>query len=96
MRCHQISVLSVLSVLFILAAPLPNFAKPLAPPWDDIRVKHTWNTVPHNWEALGHPPAGTTIDLHLALKPHHENALTAALYEVSVPRSPKHVLFIRA
>ncbi len=64
----------------------------LAPPWDDIRVKHIWDTVPHNWETLGHPPAGTTIDLHLALTPHHENALIDALYEVSDPRSPKHVL----
>ncbi len=87
MRCHQLSVLSVLA-----AAPLANFATPLAQPWDDLRVKHTWNAVPHNWETLGHPPAGTTIDLHLALKPHHENALVDALYDVSAPRSPKYVL----
>ncbi|KAH9050034.1 subtilisin-like protein [Lactarius hengduanensis] len=75
-----------------LSAPLVNFATPLVPLWDDIRVKHTWNHVPPSWETLGHPLAGTTIDLHVALKPHDENALIDALYEVSTPRSPKHVL----
>ncbi|KAH9045641.1 subtilisin-like protein [Lactarius pseudohatsudake] len=30
--------------------------------------------------------------LHVALKPHDENALIDALYEVSTPRSPKHVI----
>ncbi|KAI9451808.1 subtilisin-like protein [Lactarius psammicola] len=85
MRYHQFSVLSVLA-----AAPLANFATHLAPPWDNIRVKHTWNDVPPNWEALGHPPAGTTIDLHLALRPHHENALIDALYRVSDPESPTY------
>ncbi|KAH9060152.1 subtilisin-like protein [Lactarius vividus] len=59
---------------------------------NDTRVKHTWNAIPPNWEALGHPPAGTTIDLHVALKPHHENALVNALYSVSDPTSPRHVL----
>ncbi|KAH9043043.1 Pro-kumamolisin, activation domain-containing protein [Lactarius pseudohatsudake] len=87
MRRLQLSALSVLT-----AVPFANFAMHLPPPWHDIRVKHTWNAVPPNWEALGHPPAGTTIDLHLALKPHHENALVDALYNVSDPRSPKHVL----
>src|SRR6266702_783647 len=87
MRCHQLSLLFVLA-----AATFANFATPLASPWDDLRVKHTWNVVPPNWETLGHPPAGTTVDLHLALKPHHENALIDALHEVSDPRSPKYVL----
>ncbi|KAI9453248.1 subtilisin-like protein [Lactarius psammicola] len=87
MHYRQLSVFSVLS-----AAPLANLAKTLAPPWNDIRVKHSWNAVPHSWETLGHPPAGTTINLHLALKPHHENALTDALYKVSDPESPEHVL----
>ncbi|KAI9442953.1 peptidase S8/S53 domain-containing protein [Lactarius indigo] len=87
MRFHQLSVLSVLG-----AVPFADFATPLPPPWHDMRVKHTWNTVPPNWEALGHPPDGTTIDLHVALKPHHENVLSNALYEVSDQRSPKHVL----
>ena len=86
MRYRQLSGLSV------LAAALNNLAKPLAPPWNDTRVMHTWNAVPHNWETLGHPPAGTTIDLHIALKPHHENALVDALYEVSDPMNPGHVL----
>ncbi|KAH9063919.1 subtilisin-like protein [Lactarius vividus] len=85
MRCHQLSVISVLAVV-----PFANIAKPLVPPWDDLRVKHTWSTVPPNWESLGHPSAGTTIDLHFALKPYHENALVDALYEVSDPKSPKY------
>src|SRR6266702_1071511 len=92
MRCHQLRV-SVLSALSILAAaPLANFATSLARPWDDIRFKHTWNAVPPHWDTLGHPPADTTIDLHVALKAHNENALIDALYRVSDPRSPKHVL----
>ena len=41
--------------------------------------------------SLGQPPAGTTIDPRVSLKPHHENALTDALYEVSNPRHPKYV-----
>ncbi|KAH8986033.1 Pro-kumamolisin, activation domain-containing protein [Lactarius hatsudake] len=67
--------------------PFANFAMPLPPPWDDIRVKHT---IPPNWEPLGHPHTGTTIDLRLALKPHDENTLREALYKVSDPRSPKY------
>ncbi|KAH9043426.1 subtilisin-like protein [Lactarius hengduanensis] len=85
MRCHQLSVISVLAVV-----PFANIAKPLIPPWDDLLVKHTWSAVPPNWESLGHPSAGTTIDLHFALKPYHENALIDALYEVSDPESPKY------
>ncbi|KAI9454059.1 subtilisin-like protein [Lactarius psammicola] len=85
MHYRQLTRLTVLAV-----ASLHNLANHLTPPWDDIREKHTWNAVPPNWEALGHPPAGTTIDLHLALKPHHENALIDALYAVSNPRSPKY------
>ncbi|KAI9450476.1 hypothetical protein BJY52DRAFT_1215478 [Lactarius psammicola] len=87
MRYCWLSELSVLATAF-----LHNLARPLAPPRDDIRVKHTWNAVPPNWETLGYPPAGITIDLHVALVHHHENALIDALYEVSSPRSPKHSL----
>ncbi|KAI9451126.1 subtilisin-like protein [Lactarius psammicola] len=87
MRCHHLSVLSVLA-----AAPLANFATSFVRPWDDIRVKHTWNAVPSGWDTLGHPPAGTTIDLHVALKAHNESALIDTLYKVSDPKSPKHVL----
>ncbi|KAH8982165.1 subtilisin-like protein [Lactarius hatsudake] len=85
MRYHQLFVLSV-----IAAATFPDFVTPLAPSWDDLRVKHTWDAVPANWETLGNPPAGTTIDLHVALKSHNESALIEALYEVSDPRSPKY------
>ncbi|KAH9175626.1 subtilisin-like protein [Lactarius sanguifluus] len=85
---HQLFLLSV-----IAAATFPDLVTPLAPPWDDLRVKHTWGAVPANWETLGNPPAGTTIDLHVALKSHNWSALIEALHEVSDPRSPKHVLY---
>ncbi len=82
-----------LSVLFVLAAaPLVDPTMSHASLWDDMRVKHMWNAVPTNWESLGHPPADTTTDLHIALEPHHKNALIDALHEVSDPRHPKHVL----
>ena len=82
-----------LAVLSVLAtAPLACLGKPLAPRWDDMLVKHTWGAVPAKWESLGHPAASTTIDLHFALKPHRENALVDALYDVSDPRRPTHVL----
>ncbi|KAI9451127.1 subtilisin-like protein [Lactarius psammicola] len=84
---HHLSVLSVLA-----AAPLANFATSLARPWDDIRVKHTWNAVPSGWDTLGHPSAGSTIDLHVALKAHNESTLIDTLYDVSDPKSSKHVL----
>ncbi|KAI9438396.1 subtilisin-like protein [Lactarius psammicola] len=87
MRYHHLSVLTVLA-----AVPLANSATSLVRPWDDIRVKHTWNAVPSDWITLGHPPAGTTIDLHVAVKAHNENALIDALYNVSDPESPGHVL----
>ncbi|KAI9451319.1 subtilisin-like protein [Lactarius psammicola] len=38
------------------------------------------------------PPAGTTIDLHLALQPHSEDALVDAFCEVSNLGHPKQVL----
>jgi tripeptidyl-peptidase-1 len=56
-----------------------------------MRVKHTWDTVPVNWESLGPPFPGTTIDLRIALKPHRENALIDSLYGVSTPKHPKYV-----
>ncbi|KAH9015769.1 subtilisin-like protein [Lactarius deliciosus] len=65
-------------------------ATPLEPRWDDVRTKHAWSTVPEHWETLGHPAAGTTIDLHIALEPRRKNAVVDALYEVSSPRSPKY------
>ncbi|KAF8267624.1 subtilisin-like protein [Lactarius quietus] len=81
-----------LSMLFILtAAPFHNLAaKPLAPHWDHLRVKHSWNNVPPNWEFLGQPPTGTTIDLNIVLMPYNENTLIDALYDVSDPNSLKY------
>ncbi|KAI9439489.1 subtilisin-like protein [Lactarius psammicola] len=78
MRCHQLFVLPVLAV-----GPLGCLAKPFALRLDDMRIKHSWHAVPADWESLGPPLAGTTIDLRIALKPHRENALVNALYEVS-------------
>ena len=88
MRHSQLSILCVL-----LSTPLYNLAKPLAPNWDHISVKHTWNNVPPKWESLGPPPAGTTIDLNIVLKPQNENALIDALYNVSNPGSSRNVIF---
>ncbi|KAI9448987.1 subtilisin-like protein [Lactarius psammicola] len=85
MRYNWLSALSVLS-----AGPLCPLATPLQPHWGSMRVKHAWNAVPPNWEPLGHPAAETTIDLHIALKSQHENALIDALYEVSTPKHPKY------
>ncbi|KAF8273325.1 peptidase S8/S53 domain-containing protein [Lactarius quietus] len=87
MRYYQLSVLYV-----IATASLTNLAIPPVSHWDDIRVKHTWDTVPSNWESLGPPFFNTTIDLHIALQPQHQNALIDALYEVSTPGNPKHVI----
>jgi hypothetical protein len=78
--------LSVLSVLTVV--PL-GFATPPSPCWDDMRLKHSWDSIPEKWECQGHPPAGTTIDLRVALKPHRKNALIDALYEVSDPSHSK-------
>ncbi|KAI9435934.1 subtilisin-like protein [Lactarius indigo] len=80
MRYHWISVISTLSVV-----PFADLATVPPPPWGDVRVKHTWDTVPANWESLGPPPAGTTINLNIALKPDRKDALIEALHEVSNP-----------
>ncbi|KAF8258637.1 peptidase S8/S53 domain-containing protein [Lactarius quietus] len=79
MRYHCITNLSVLATV-----PLLSLAAPLSSLWDDMHIKHTWDAVPENWESLGLPPSVTTIDLYVALKPEHENALTDALYEEQV------------
>ncbi|KAH8979069.1 subtilisin-like protein [Lactarius akahatsu] len=86
MFIHPLSVLSVLAsgVLDCLVAT------PVEPRWDDVRTKHAWSAVPEHWETLGHPAAGTTIDLHIALEPQRKNAVVDALYDVSSPRSPKY------
>ncbi|KAF8266273.1 hypothetical protein EI94DRAFT_1701859 [Lactarius quietus] len=55
-----------------------------------MRLKHAWETTPEDWDCLGSLPAGTTIDLHVALKPYREDALIDALNEVSDPRHPNY------
>ncbi|KAH9059511.1 subtilisin-like protein [Lactarius vividus] len=89
MHYRYISVLSVLAI-----GLLGGLAKPLSPPWDDMHIKHSWNTVPKNWESLGHPPSGTTIDLYIALKPQRENALVDALHEVSEPGHQRYRAYL--
>ncbi|KAH8979410.1 subtilisin-like protein [Lactarius akahatsu] len=81
-----------LSVFSVLASEIINClaATPLEPRWHNVRTKHAWGAVPEHWETLGHPAAGTTIDLHIALEPQRKNAVVDALYEVSYPRSPKY------
>ena len=80
-----------LSTLSVLAAFPFTLATPIAPRWDDMQVKHAWNTVPKNWKCQGNPPEGTTIDLQIALKPNCESALIDTLYEISDPGNPKYV-----
>ncbi|KAH9025407.1 subtilisin-like protein [Lactarius pseudohatsudake] len=84
MRYHWLYALS-----FLTATPLADLATPPAP-WGDVRVKHAWSSVPANWETLGCPSAGTTINLYIALNPHQESALIDALYEVSDPKHPRY------
>ena len=87
MLLYCISVLS-----FLAAVPLDSLAETLSPRWEDVHTKHSWNAVPTNWESLGCPPNDTMIDLYIVLKPHRENSLIDALYEVSSPGHPRHVL----
>ncbi|KAI9447282.1 subtilisin-like protein [Lactarius psammicola] len=81
--------LSLSALSFLSAALFADFGTSLAP-WDEVRTKHTWNTAPANWESLGHPPAGTTINLYIALKPYRESALIDALNQVSNPKSLRY------
>ncbi|KAH9003215.1 subtilisin-like protein [Lactarius hatsudake] len=76
MHYHLRSVLLTLAAVILGCLAIPR--------WDDLRVKHAWKAVPENWESLGIPSPGTTINLHLALKSHHESALVTALYEEQV------------
>ncbi|KAH8994681.1 subtilisin-like protein [Lactarius hatsudake] len=85
----------LISALFVLAAMLLcSLAKPFSQRWDDMRVKHSWNAVPENWENLGNPLSGTTIDLYVALKAHRENALIDTLYQVSDPNHPRYGAYL--
>ena len=94
MRNHtgSLSVLPVL-VLFVLSARIASLATPSTSLWNEMIIKHKWDAIPDNWVSLGHPPNGTTIELHIVLKANRENALIDALHEVSHPRHPKHVHF---
>ncbi|KAH9003241.1 peptidase S8/S53 domain-containing protein [Lactarius deliciosus] len=85
MRYHLFSVISILAAIL-----LGSLAKPFSPRWDNMRIKHSWNAVPENWESLGNPLSGTTIDLYVALKAHRENALIDTLYQVSDPNHPRY------
>ncbi|KAH8984507.1 subtilisin-like protein [Lactarius akahatsu] len=89
MRYHLISVISVLATI-----PLGSLAKPFSPRWDDMRIKHSWNAVPENWESLGNPLSDTTIDLYVALKAHRESALIDTLYQVSDPNHPRYGAYL--
>ena len=80
------------SLFFLIAVPLAAFVTPIVH-WDDMQVKHTWHTVPADWESLGDPSAGTTIDIDIALKPDRESAVIDALSEISNPQHSRHVLF---
>lgn len=65
------------SLLYVHATILLGcLTTPLAPRWDDLIVQQSWDTVLTNWDRLGLPPAGTTVDLHIALESRRENALT--------------------
>ncbi|KAH9062405.1 subtilisin-like protein [Lactarius vividus] len=85
MRYHLIFLPSVLEAIL-----LGSLAKHFSPRWDDTRIKHSWNSVPGNWENLGNPLSGITIDLHVALKAHRENALIDTLSQVSNPNHPRY------
>ncbi|KAH8983973.1 subtilisin-like protein [Lactarius hatsudake] len=74
-------------LLFLLSAVLGGIA---TSPWDHMRSKHSWKNIPENWECSGLPTADTMINLYIALKPYHENALVDALNEVSDPRHPRY------
>ncbi|KAA1467000.1 subtilisin-like protein [Dentipellis sp. KUC8613] len=76
--------------LTLLAVAAAAVASPHAPRWDDLQVKHAWKTIPANWASEGAAPEGTTIDLRIALKPHQEDALVKALYEVSDPEHERY------
>ncbi|KAH9164915.1 peptidase S8/S53 domain-containing protein [Lactarius sanguifluus] len=93
MHYHCISATFLFVVVVVL---LGSPAKPLrvSPPWDDMHIKHSWNAVPKNWEALGHPPSGSTIDFYIALRSQRENAVVDVLYKVSEPGHPRYRAYL--
>ena len=76
---------------FLIAVLLADFAM-AAIQWDDMRVMHTWDSVPENWESLGNTTDGARINLHIVLQPGRESAIIDTLLEVSDPNHPRHVL----
>ena len=90
MSYHWLSTLSILIALLLLVL-LAEFAT-AAVHWDEKRVMHAWDDVPTDWESQGNTTVGAKIKLHFALKSDRENALIDALYEVSNPDHPRHVL----
>ncbi|KAF8257993.1 peptidase S8/S53 domain-containing protein [Lactarius quietus] len=85
MPCHRIFLRSAQAL-----AALASLVTALSPHWHDMRTKHAWPAVPHEWEWVGRPQADTTFDLYVVLKSHRENALIDALYEVSTPGHLKY------
>ncbi|KAH9041308.1 subtilisin-like protein [Lactarius pseudohatsudake] len=86
--------LSVLCVLTVITTPLDSAATPFLPNWNDMHTKHRWHTIPGEWETIGQPPVGTTIDLSIALRPYREYALTDTIHEVSNPKHPKYGAYL--
>ena len=88
----MLGIYRLLPVFSILATgPITGLAAPHTQRWGRMKVKHSWNAVPQYWESLGHPSADSSIDLYLALKPQHENAIIDTLLEVSDPRHERYV-----
>ncbi|TFY50202.1 hypothetical protein EVG20_g11659, partial [Dentipellis fragilis] len=81
---------TMIHLSLILLSTASVFASPHAPRWDDLKVKHAWNSVPENWVLEGSAPEGAAIDLRIALKPQDEDALVKALYEVSNPEHERY------
>src|SRR5258708_11109587 len=90
MYFHPLSALSIFTFGYLCTLAMP-FA---SPSWEDVYSKHAWHSVPEDWLNLGYPAANTTIDLRIALKAQHENALIDAFHEISSPDHPKCVLSI--
>ena len=91
MHYSRLSVLSVVAAAYL--GVVGGLATPLPSSWGEMLTKHEWTHIPVNWVTIGYPPVAASIDLHIALKPYREKALTDALLEVSQPGSPKRVLF---
>src|SRR6202012_273004 len=49
-----------------------------------VHNKDKWILILENWQNLGHPPAGTTINLHIALKAQNENIFLDTPYDVNI------------